>query len=265
MKTVPVSLIISRLCLLAAFILGAFYLPRASFLPRSAYGPVIHEEVSEFSKIRVRGKKSQRHLLFVSDSGGEGLQSSIDLKEPGELQVPYTRWLFASLLFKPRQEKVLIIGLGGGGMVRFIQGNLPETHVDVVEIDPAVVAIADQYFETRPDEQTNIYTEDAFVYIEESKQKYDVIYMDAFLRPGVDSEAGSATARLRTVEFVRQLKARLKPDGLLACNLVTRRKTTPADLAALREVFKTVKQLPVPGTGESLRFRRRPYPGLDSQ
>ena len=109
----------SGMCVLLATLLAALFLPKSSLFPRSAYGPILHEEQSGYSRIRVRGNEKMRHLLFVADNGREGLQSSIDLTDPGELQVRYTRALFASYLFRHPQEKVLIVGLGGGGMVRF--------------------------------------------------------------------------------------------------------------------------------------------------
>lgn len=247
-KISPITAV--RLALVAAAILLAFaFLPGSSFFPRSAYGPVLHEEKSEFSHIRVRGKDSQRHLLFVSDRGKEGLQSSIDLDHPGELQVAYTRALFASLLFRLPQERVLIIGLGGGGMVRFMAEQLPETEVEAVEIDPAVVRIAAEFFETKAGPRVTIHTEDAFVFLEGERPSYDAIYLDAFLRPSVDRDSDGKTARLKTVEFLRTMRDRLGADGLLACNLIAHRASTEGDLAALREVFASVREFPVAGTG----------------
>ncbi|MEM9280905.1 MAG: fused MFS/spermidine synthase [Verrucomicrobiota bacterium] len=241
--------IASRLCLLAAILLIAFFLPLTSFFPRTAYGPILHEEQSEFSLIRIRGNETKRHLLFVSDSGREGLQSTIDLNEPGTLQVAYTQTLFASHLLKHPQDRVLIVGLGGGGMVRFLAENFPETQVEVVEIDPVVVRLADQYFETREEGNIRIHTLDAFKFLASDTGPFDVIYMDAFLRPSVDSDPGSKTARLKTVEFLETIEHRLNSGGVLACNLITHRESTPADIASLKEVFSTVKQVAVPGSG----------------
>ena len=241
--------VVRAVLIAAAVWLAVSYLPNSSFFPRTAYGPVLHEEESGFSHIRVRGKGSQRHLLFVSDLGKEGLQSSIDLDHPGELQVAYTRMLFASLLFCQPQERVLIIGLGGGGMVRFVERRLPKTTVEAVEIDPAVVKIAAKYFETADSERVTIHAEDAFVFVENEGAHYDAIYLDAFLRPSVDRDAEGKTGRLKTVEFLATMRDRLSPEGVLACNLVSHRSTTAGDLAALREVFPSVREFPVAGTG----------------
>lgn len=236
-------------CLLMAVAFSIWYIPRSSIFPRASFGAILHEETSEYSKIRVRGDDQKRHLLFVSDAGVEQLQSTIDLANPGQLQVAYTKTLFASLLFKQRQERVLLIGLGGGGMVRFVEENLPETSIEVVEIDPAVVRLADEYFETRDGIRVEIHTEDAFDFVARRHEPFDAIYLDAFLRPSVDHDPGGKTARLKTVEFLKKIKNHLVGDGILACNLISYRKTTPGDLEALREVFVTVEQYDVPGSG----------------
>jgi len=43
--------------------------------------------------------------------------------------------MFSSYLFLPRPEHVLIVGLGGGSMVRFLEHHEPDLKIDVVEID----------------------------------------------------------------------------------------------------------------------------------
>ncbi|MDF1860552.1 MAG: fused MFS/spermidine synthase [Verrucomicrobiales bacterium] len=239
----------SLICVLSAVLFAILYIPKSAYLPRASYGQLLHEETSAFSRIRVRGTESKRHLLFVADSGTEQLQSTIDLNEPGELQVAYTKTLFASLLFHRPQNRVLLIGLGGGGMVRFVDQNLPDTVIEAVEIDPAVVRLAAEYFETRENDQVVIHTEDAFVFLQQEHQPFDAIYLDAFLRPSVDKETDGKTARLKTVEFLETMRDQLTEQGVLACNLISYRSTTPGDLESLREVFPTVEVFGVPGTG----------------
>lgn len=249
MKDFPIVKLISLSCVLAAVLIAIVYIPQSSFFPRSSLGPLLHAEKSKFSTIRVRGDESKRHLVFVSDAGMEQLQSSIDLENPGALQVAYTKTLFASHLVKHPQDRVLIVGLGGGGMVRFIEQNLPGVAVEAVEIDPAVVRIAADYFETRESDRVKIFTEDAFEFLARKQDPYDVIYLDAFLRPSVDKEADGKTARLKTVAFLETIRGQLEPDGVLAVNLISYRKTTPGDIESLREVFPTVLEIPVAGTG----------------
>ena len=257
MKRSSVQQLISLTCLLAATCIAIWYIPNSTFVPRVSKGPILHEETSTFSDIRVRGDEQKRHLLFVSESGVEQLQSTIDLQNPGELQVAYTKTLFASLLFKEPQKRMLVIGLGGGGMIRFVDENFSETTIEAVEIDPAVVRIAAEYFETKPKPGVVIHTEDAFNFLARPQEPFDAIYLDAFLRPSVDADSNGKTARLKTEEFLATMRDQLTPDGLLACNLIIWRSTTSSDLASLRNVFPTVVEFRVPGTGNLIAIASR--------
>ena len=115
-----------------------------------AFGSLEHEEVSDFSRIRVRRDGDVRALTFVRDDGQEVVQSRVNLTEPQTLVSPYAHGMFASYLYQPQPRRVLIIGLGGGAMVRFLTHHEPQVQIDAVEIDPAVVRLADQYFGYAP-------------------------------------------------------------------------------------------------------------------
>jgi spermidine synthase len=158
-------------------------------------------------------------MLFVRDSGDEVMESQIDVRRPHVLRFEYLRALFASYLFCDRQEDVLIVGLGGGGMVHFLQKYDPAVRIDAVEIDPLVVELADKYFGVRTGGNVNIVTADGLKFIAETEKKYDVIYMDAFLKPSAETDATGAPLELRTQEFYRQMQEKLKPGGVAAFNI----------------------------------------------
>ncbi len=215
------------------------------------YGDIIHEESSDFSTIRIREKGSRRSLLFVDPEGLEQCQSSIDLDHPGELMLGYSKTIFASHLFVHPQERVLVVGLGAGGMVQFMNEVFPETFVEAVEIDPVVVRLAGEFFGTLEDDQLKIHTDDAFEFFgrEEEAARYDVVYMDAFLRAPESSGLDLKTARLKTVSFLTDIAGRLTGDGAVAFNLIEAEDSTPGDIQAIREVFPKVYEFSVPGTG----------------
>ena len=144
-------------------------------------GAVEYDVKSDFSHIRIRKQDSIRTLLFVGQYGDEVVESALDLNRPHYLLVPYSRTMFASYLFKRSQQRVMIVGLGGGSMVHFLRRHAPKLQIDVVEIDPAIVKVADEYFGIRAGGNLRIITADGVEHLATTPEHYDVIYMDAFL------------------------------------------------------------------------------------
>ena len=236
---------------------------RTATLNQNRFGLLLHETRSEFSHIRVREKGGVRSLLFVDETGNEQRQSAIDLAAPGANQLGYTKSLFASLLYCHPQNRVLIVGLGGGGMVQFLNHAFPEMTVEAVEIDPVVVTIAAKYFRTVPGPKTVIHTRDAFAFFEEDRGGYDAIYMDAFLRPSEDSELTEKTTRLKTEAFLQTLQSHLNPGGVVAFNLIEWEEETPGDIASIRSIFPGTFLFSVPGSGNLVVIGTRESPGPD--
>ena len=194
--------------------------PSAASDPReTAAGVLEHETQSEFSRIRIRKLGTVRSMIFVRDSGEEALESSIDLRQPHVLQFEYLKFLFTSYLLRPQQEVVLIVGLGAGGMIHFLRHVDPELRIDAVEIDPVVVKLAAEYFNTRSGVGVNVVTGDGLKFLAETGTKYDVIYVDAFLKPSAGTDDTGAPLKLRTLQFYKMMQSKLKPGGLVAFNL----------------------------------------------
>lgn len=203
---------------------------------RAPVGRVEHEEVSAFSRIRVRRDGDVRALTFVRDNGQEAVQSRVNLSAPGTLLSPYAHGMFASYLYQPHPRRVLIIGLGGGAMVRFLTHHEPQVQIDAVEIDPVVVRLADEYFGVRTGGQVRVHTADGMAFVEAVTEPYDVILMDAFLRPSSDTDAVGVPTRLKTVAFLGRLRQALTPEGVVAFNL-NEHEQLDADVAAVRTAF----------------------------
>src|SRR5262249_17437950 len=89
-----------------------------------------------------------RSLHIDSDT----IQSSMRLARPNDLELAYTRTMMAFLLFVERPQRVLMVGLGGGSLAKFIYYRMPEARVEVVEISPQVVAVARSHFRVPPDD-----------------------------------------------------------------------------------------------------------------
>jgi spermidine synthase len=221
------------------------------------------EIVSDYSRILIEEAGTVRTLLFVRDDGTTAIESMMDLARPHELLIPYTRAMFSSYLFLPRQERVLIVGLGGGSMVRFLEHHEPELRIDVVEIDPAVIDAARDYFGTHASPRAQIFEQDGFDFLRSTTTVYDVVYMDAFLKPSEDTDDSGTPLRLKTRAFLRGLQERVHPDGLIVFNV-----NELSDLALLRDVFPQtyVFRLKAPGAVAvgTLSHRRLPIADLRS-
>ncbi len=202
-------------------------------------GRLEHEEVSAFSTIRIRRDGDERVMTFVRDNGQEAVQSRVDLTAPQVLASPYARSMFASYLYQPQPRRVLVVGLGGGAMVRFLSHHEPDLRIDVVEIDPVVVRLADHYFGVRSSGNLRVITADAVAFVESTSERYDAIFMDAFLRPSGDTDATGVPAELKTRAFLSRLKEVLAPGGVVAFNINEHARMTD-DLALVEETFGRV-------------------------
>lgn len=229
---VPVLLAAALLAAAAAVVVW-------SMSPARTLGQLEHEEVSTFSHIRVRRGGDVRTLTFVRDNGQEVVQSRVNLVVPHTLISAYARAMFASYLYQPQPSRVLIVGLGGGAMVRFLTHYEPQLHIDAVEIDPVVVRLADEYFGVRSGGNVRVHTADGVAFVESTSDRYDVIFMDAFLRPSSDTDAAGVPTALKTQAFLAGLKQALAPGGVVAFN-VNENDSMADDIAAVAAVFDHV-------------------------
>jgi len=209
---------------------------------------LLEEAISEFSTIRIRQTKRTRTMNFLSEDGSENEQTRMRTHQPHRLLHAYCRFMFISLLYRPTHARVLLVGLGGGAMVRFLRHHLPDVIIDAIELDPEVVRLAADWFGVVPGPYTNIVTVDGFDYIGRGTQRWDVVFMDTFLDPATkDTDMAGVPLALRTAEFMEQLRGRTKDDGLVVFNLHFR-KEYPEHMAAIRGAFPHVRAYTVPGT-----------------
>ena len=211
-------------------------------------GPIEHEVRSDYSHIRIRRQENVRTLLFVEGASIEETESKVDLHEPHKLMLPYTRFMFASYLFAPQQQRALIVGLGGGAMVHFLKHFDADLHLDVVEIDPVVVQLADEYFDVRTGGNVRIINQDALELLKDDGPRYDAIYMDAFLGASDATDATGIPLHLKTAEFFKTVQSRLSPDGLVVFNL-HRHRNHDEDVRNIRAAFGQAYVFRVPGLG----------------
>ena len=146
--------------------------------------------------------------------GGDAIQSSIRLDRPDELALDYTRAMMAFLLFQPEPRDVLMIGLGGGSMARYIHQRMPGTRTTVVEINPKVLAAARSLFYfPQDDERLKVEIADGAAYLPLCAESADVLLVDGF-------DDGRQPAALCTQAFYDAAYAALREDGVMAVNFM---------------------------------------------
>ena len=211
-----------------------YYLSRpiALFLPHVEQRKTIYETESQYSKIRVEvDEEGQRHLVFLPNKGSQGV---FDPHHPDKIISNFINHavLVLPLLGKP-PKKVLFIGLGGGIMPMFIRRHYPKGQLDIVEIDKAIPEIAEKYFGFKPDAKMHVYISDGCEFINKSKNKYDIIVVDAY-------DAENIPFQFTTVEFFRQVKKHLSANGVFVANLANMGKEgfISAELNTILHVFK---------------------------
>jgi len=165
--------------------------------------------------IEISESAGVRYLHF----GSEWVQGAMRIRRPYALELAYTREMMSGLLLRDPESwprSALVIGLGAASLVRFLHRHCPQTEIRVVEIAPAVVAAARQFFRL-PDEDARFTVEigDGAKYVEECDRQYDLVLVDGFDR---HARAG----KLDTAPFYANVRARLSDTGLMSANLFGR-------------------------------------------
>ncbi|MBF0127314.1 MAG: spermine synthase, partial [Magnetococcales bacterium] len=150
-------------------------------------------------------------------------QSRMLLADPLTLALAYTRCMMAGLLFLPGilldpPFRVLMIGLGGGSMAKFLLHHFAGCRMDVVEADGAMPAVARDFFYLPEEPRLTLHVEDGVHFLEREavaggRGGYDLILVDAFDRNGMAQSVYGE-------RFFARLHASLTPRGVAAINLI---------------------------------------------
>lgn len=168
-----------------------------------------HKAVAEQGTVDVSERDGVRLLHLGSDT----VQSAMRLAVPNKLELAYTRAMMAFLLFRPEPANILMIGLGGGSLAKFVYHYLPGTRCTAVEINPRVVAVARSHFGLpTPDRRFLVEVGDGAEYVRAHPSCADVLMVDGF-------DAHSQVEDLASQEFYDDCAAALTDNGVLVANL----------------------------------------------
>lgn len=190
--------------------------------------------VREKNCIEVSDKGDYRSLYFKNNI----VQSRIALLRPGKLVLRYTRYMMAaSLLVNPQPAKILLIGVGAGSILHFINTYLPNTQVDAVDYSANILQIARDYFALPENENIIVHCADGLQFLASLPRKhaYNLILIDAF------NDLGMAK-NIYSHDFLKLARKRLSANGSICCNLWSGNK----------QLFNRVKKAIVKNSTSSL-------------
>jgi len=166
-------------------------------------------KIAHDDSVYVTEKFGVRSLHIGSDT----IQSSMRIARPNDLELAYTRSMMSFLLFNEKPGRVLMVGLGGGSLAKFVYHRMPEAVTEVVEINPQVVAVARRLFAVpAADERLTVRVCDGAEFVSREGPGFGAILVD-----GYDGE--SQVAELCSGAFYRDCGKRLDPGGVLVVNL----------------------------------------------
>lgn len=154
-------------------------------------GTLIHQTQTDEGIIEVVDSGDSRSLHF----GTFPRQSSMRFSDPAYLELSYTQAMMGCLLLNPSPQRVLVIGLGGGSVVKFLLHHFPQCQIDVVEYRLDVIDVAGRYFNVPlTDPRLNIMQGDGYLHVSqlfyETDLSYDLLLVDAYDHNGMAASIG---------------------------------------------------------------------------
>ena len=242
-----------------------FVLPRDGFLPLGIASfcallailawPVQPETQRIYSPYQLLERTATGEGLMQILSGGSyyqkvynfadskrGQESDADRYVRAYYEFPYN--------FKKPPERVAIVGSGSGNDVATAL-RMGASHVDAIEIDPAIAFLGQKYHPERPydDKRVNLSINDARNFFRTADQKYDLIVYGVLDSHTALSHASNlrVDSYVYTREGIAEAFKLLKPDGVLSISF------TLVNDALGFKLSKILRELP--GAGKPLAVR----------
>ncbi|UCV17707.1 spermine/spermidine synthase domain-containing protein [Ferribacterium limneticum] len=176
------------------------------------------------------------------------MQSEMSLKAPHDLAIRYTQKMMAFLLFQPRPKRIVLIGLGGGSLIKFCYQRMPGTQLTAVELDPNVIAFRDTFLMPPDDDRLQVLEADGAEFLERTEKGIDALLVDAFDKTGF-------APSLANREFFDNAWAKLSGNGVLVINLAGEKETYAGLIGEAMHVFDDqVIVISVPDDGNHVLY-----------
>ncbi|BDT58615.1 hypothetical protein MasN3_21090 [Massilia varians] len=143
------------------------------------------------------------------------IQSEMRLSRPDALVLPYARAMMCFALLAPRPRHILMVGLGGGSLVKFCHRHFPHARITVLEVRADVIALRTQFQVPPDDARLCVLHCDAADWLARAGTgEADVLLVDGFDAAGLPPALASAS-------FYAHCRRALRPGGVLAANIFT--------------------------------------------
>lgn len=152
---------------------------------------------------------NSKSLHFSTDQ----MQSSMCTSRPDDLALDYTKTMMGFLLLKHHPRHIAMIGLGGGSLAKFCHRHLPQTHMTVVEINPHVIALRDEFLVPQDGERFQVVKACGADFVRDAEpDTFDVLLVDGYDQRGLPTQLGSQS-------FYENCRRVLSDQGVLVLNL----------------------------------------------
>lgn len=185
--------------------------------------PEYHQHLRPFVDETLTSK-----TLYFSDCD---IQSRMQIGRPDLLLLEYTRLMMGFLLLVPRPGSIAMVGLGGGSLAKFCYRYLPKSRIEVIEINPHVIALRDKFEVPKDDHRFHVHEADAADFVRTAQCRYDVILVDGF-----DSDGLPACLASRT--FYDNCFDLLEPHGVLVANFHSHHQDSAVCMDRLKRSFE---------------------------
>jgi len=213
----------NRFQIFSLFLIIVVFAFSLATLFRSLPKSILYQKDGLYSQITIeniqwQGEEARFLYLDRSAEGGIFLESD-------ELPFAYTQYYSLYKIVNPQAEKALFLGGGAYSNPRKIlleKNNIQR--VDVVEIEPVLYSLAQQYFKLPVGTRLFNHLTDGRRYLQETSQRYDLIFADVY------SSLYSIPIHFTTQEFFALAESRLAENGLFLINIIGRLEGEGRDL-----------------------------------
>ncbi len=160
-------------------------------------------------------------------------ESVFNTTDDRELLVSYTQLMTAGVMYAKETRSILEIGSGGGRTAWYLHRFLPDARVTTVELDPAVAELSRKYFGIKDEPNFALEVGDGRLFLSQSKDKYDVIMLDAYRGPFVPFH-------LLTKEFYQIVRDHLTDGGVMVQNVETTTMLFDSAIKTIGAVFPQI-------------------------